>query len=72
MSNITIEWLSDECDCDSCGSSYADGANVFIEDVLVLELTPKAHCFNDVTYSTETVYEKILQHLGHTIEYEAS
>jgi hypothetical protein len=67
MSNITIEWLSDE---------YADGANVFIDDVLVLELIPKANCFNDDTYTdtytTETVYEKILEHLGHTIEYEAA
>ena len=61
---IKIEWLSDVYDCDTCGTSWASGANVFINGNLELELTPVAHCYGGEDYSTEDIYIKILNKLG--------
>jgi hypothetical protein len=68
MSNITIEWLSDDNDCDTCGTSYAYGAHVRIDGVLVLELNPVAHCYSGTNYEREEVFKAILEYLGHTVE----
>jgi hypothetical protein len=68
--NIKIEWLTDYYDnCETCGSSYAEGARVFVDGVMALDLAPSAHCFGGEHYPQEDVYERILQHLGHTVEH---
>jgi hypothetical protein len=70
MSNIKIEWLTDSYDnCELCGVSYADGARVFVDDALVLDLSPSAHCFGGAHYDQRDVYDRILSHLGHTVEH---
>lgn len=68
MATIKIEWLHDSYDCELCGSSYAEGAKVFIDGTLVLDLEPAAHCYGGANYSESEVYERVLKHLGHTIE----
>lgn len=68
MSNIKIEWLSDEYICEDCGSSGANGANVYIDGVLVLGLIPIAHCFGGTDYSDSDTYKAILEKLGYTVE----
>ena len=70
MYNIKIEWLIDEHDCDTCGTTYARGAHVSINGVIPNELTlsPVAHCYDGSNYETEDVYEKILKYLGHNVE----
>jgi hypothetical protein len=70
MSKIRIKWLSDEHDCELCGWSYSTGAHVYIDDALVMEFNPVAHCYDDVTYEPETILKNILEHLGHIIETE--
>jgi len=65
---LKIEWLVDDWDCETCGSDYAEGANVWIDGVLTLELTPIAHCYDGVNYPRTDVYKRILEHLGHTVE----
>ena len=67
MTDINITWLTDEHDCETCGSTYADGAIVCIDDKIVLNLAPVAHCFDGVHYNREDVLRKILKYLGHTL-----
>lgn len=69
MATIKIEWLTDHYDnCETCGSSYAEGARVFVDDAMVLDLAPVAHCHSGVNYDQQDVYERLLRHLGHTVE----
>lgn len=65
---IKIEWLTDSHDCETCGTSWADGANVWIDGVLTLQLTPFASCFNETHYGVDDVYRRIIERLGHTLE----
>lgn len=67
MNNIHIKWLTDEHDCETCGSSYAEGAIVSIDGMIGLDFEPVAHCYAGETYTREQVYRKILEYLGHTI-----
>lgn len=68
---IKIEWLSDSYECDTCGVSFADGARVTIDGDKdrSFELIPVAHCFGGDHWTSEEVYQKIIQHLGWDIEY---
>jgi hypothetical protein len=65
--DIGIKRLSDTHDCETCGSSWADGALVYIDDALALELEPHAHCYDGTNYNDEDIFRKILEHLGHTV-----
>ncbi|CAB4138734.1 hypothetical protein UFOVP344_6 [uncultured Caudovirales phage] len=67
---IRIEWLTDENECDTCGWNYAEGAKVFFDDELVLDLIPSAACYGGEHWSTEEVYNLILNKLNHEIHEE--
>jgi hypothetical protein len=68
VSTIRIEWLSDSSShCETCGTSYADGARVYVDDVLALDLAPVAHCFGGANYDQQEVFERLLKHLGHEV-----
>jgi len=64
---IKIKWLLDQHDCETCGSSYATGAQVQVGDTSLL-FEPSASCFVDDSWTEVQVYEKILEHLGYTLE----
>lgn len=68
LSKITIEWLSDSHECETCGHSYADGARISIDGAVALELVPLAACFDGDHFSEEEVYKRIIAHLGHELE----
>lgn len=61
---ITIDWLEDSFDCETCGTSYATGARITMYDGRELLLEPRAHCFDGISYSTEDVYKEVLHLLG--------
>lgn len=65
---ITIQWLHDSHDCDSCGPSYASGAHVRIGDASLV-FNPVAHCFDSEDWTMAEIYEEILAHLGHEVEF---
>lgn len=70
MAKIKIEWISDSYSgCEDCGTSYADGAKVYVDDILAVDLEPVAHCHGGAHYSEQEVYDAIIQHLGHTVEH---
>lgn len=68
MVAIRIEPLSDTYDCETCGTSWASGANVYFDGDLILELEPHANCYDGTDYSDEAVYRAIIEKLGHTVE----
>lgn len=69
MATIRIEWLNDSYDhCELCGPSYAEGAKVFIDGTLALDMEPVAHCHSGANYTEAEVFQKILEHLGHSVE----
>lgn len=68
MSNIKITWLDDHHDCETCGSSYAEGARVEIDGVEFGDFEPFAHCFDSKSFERDEIFAAIFAHLGHTIE----
>ncbi len=67
MSIININWLSHQSDCEDCGISVADGAEVFLNGKCILSLLPQAACFDSTDYSRADVYKAILEELGYTL-----
>ena len=67
---INIEWLSDEYECETCGTTYAEGAHVVLPDGTELHLTPTAHCYACTSYGPEAVYAAIFKALGYTLNHD--
>lgn len=69
VTDIRIEWLSDSTDCDEAGCSggYSEGAKVYFDGKLALDLSPEASCFDGVHYDTDEVFSRILAALGHNL-----
>lgn len=65
--DIRIEWLTDDHDCETCGSSYAQGARVTLNGEAILELIPSAHCYDGDNWSESQVYEMVFRHLGYRL-----
>lgn len=61
---LEIEWLYDYYECDQCGPSYADGAIVRLDNAVIMELIPKAHCYSSETWDYEDVYVGLLETFG--------
>ena len=66
MSQIKIDWLYSQQDCETCGFSGASGAIVTVDDVEVLNLRPIASCTSPRSWEVEDVFALLLQHLGHS------
>jgi hypothetical protein len=64
---IEIEWISDSHDCETCGGSYAEGAVVKFDGDVVVDMTPFAHCFDSVNFTSDQVHSAILELLGHEV-----
>ena len=68
MKRIKIVELFDESDCETCGSSYAQGYNVYADEELILSYIPSAHCYDSESYDIAYVYKDILEYLGYELE----
>lgn len=64
---ISIEELSDEHDCDTCGPSWATGYRVTLDGNEILNLEPHAYCYGGVTYYPEEMYKMVLEELGYKV-----
>lgn len=67
MASIHIEWISDYHDCETCGSSYAEGATVTIDGTDFGDFTPCAHCYDSKTFSREQILFAIIEGLGNEV-----
>jgi len=72
VADIKIQWLTDSHDCETCGSTYAEGARVTIDGKVEVEMLPVAHCFGGDDYSPSDVFAAVLAHYGHTVSEEQS
>jgi hypothetical protein len=61
---LEIEWVYDDYECETCGPSYAEGAIVRLNNEVILELEPRAHCYSSISYDVEQVYDAILAKFG--------
>lgn len=52
-------------DCDTCGSSWAEGARV--TGAVQLEFEAVAHCYGGINTDREDVYKAILAKLGYEV-----
>ena len=65
---IWYEHLSDSFDCEDCGPSWAEGANVYdAHGKIILNCPPYAHCFDGDNYSMEEIFVELLGKMGHTL-----
>ena len=64
---IEIVTTEDTHECETCGCSMAEGGRVFVDDYLVLEKEPIAHCYNGQTYSYTELLILALEKMGHNI-----
>jgi hypothetical protein len=69
MTDIRIEWLSASTDCDQagCSGNYSEGARVYFDGVLTLDLPPEPSCYGSTFYDQEQVFGLILAKLGHSL-----
>ena len=65
-----IEYLRDETDCETCGSSYASGYKIYFEGECVVDKTPYAHCYSGADYYEDSPHKDILEHMGVLISEE--
>lgn len=61
---LEIEWLYDNYECDQCGPSFAEGAIVRLDNAVILELIPNAHCYSSVSWNAEEVFVELLEKFG--------
>lgn len=69
-SEIKIEWLDDDSDCDDCGAMYAHGAKVYRGEDLILDMSPAAACYDGDDYTDRQVYDAILEKLGFIVSHD--
>lgn len=65
--SLDIEWMTDEHDCETCGSSWAEGAVVRLGDGVIVELRPHAACYDGASHDSAEVYRAILTSLGFSV-----
>lgn len=64
---IRIETMTDEHECEDCGTSYAEGGRVYIDDELVLERIPSAYCYDAPSFSETDLLLMALKSAGHEV-----
>lgn len=65
--NIRVVETSDSFDCETCGSSWATGYNIYFDDVLSIAMKPIAHCYGGDHFTIEDALQEIIKELGHTL-----
>lgn len=69
MDKIKIISLFDESDCETCGPSWAEGYQVYLNDKEIILLEPVAHCYSGSTHSETDLIKEILNHLNYEVEF---
>jgi hypothetical protein len=52
--------MFDVKECETCGNDYAEGYQIFKDGKLVVDKTPRAHCYNGKSYPQEYAFVDIL------------
>lgn len=63
MKRIEIETSSDVYECETCGSSWAEGGVVFVDGKEILRREPLAYCYGASSYSESDLLVMALKKL---------
>lgn len=58
---IVHTYDQNDCDHDGCSGGYAEGANVYLNDKLIYQFVPKAHCFGGDHMTSDILIKGILE-----------
>lgn len=64
MKRIEIETMTDEHECETCGSSWSEGGVVYVDGEEVLCREPRAYCYGTPSYSESDLLVMALKKLG--------
>lgn len=64
---IEIKTWTDSHDCETCGSSWAEGGIVYVDGKEVLRREPSAYCFGVPSFSESDLLVMALKKLGHQV-----
>jgi hypothetical protein len=64
LSKYKIVRLSDSCECETCGTSWAEGYVIYQGDEIVIDKTPLASCYGGKDYYDQEPYKDIIELLG--------
>ena len=64
MKLIEITTMCDTCECETCGSSWADGGVVCVDSKEVLRREPFAYCYDAPSFSESDLLVMALKKLG--------
>jgi len=59
-----VKTIYDDYDCEDCGSSYAEGFEIYRDGELIHTMNPIAHCFDGEFYTPEDWAAWIIRDLG--------
>ena len=58
--DVSIEWLDDTYDCETCGAAFADGAIIRIDGRAPIDLIPMATCYDGDSWEFDEVMGVLL------------
>lgn len=58
-----VEW-GDTHECETCGTDYASGGDVYYDNERVLHAPPRAHCYSGASYSSLELLVMALKQIG--------
>ena len=64
MKLIEITTMCDTHECETCGSSWADGGIVYVDSKEVLRREPSAYCYDTPSFSESDLLVMALKKLG--------
>lgn len=70
MKHLKIIWTSDTSDnCETCGVSYAEGFQAYLDGRLIDEFVPAAACYDGVSITQDDAMMRILAKLDIELEF---
>lgn len=72
MKLIEIKTLTDDHDCDTCGTTYASGGVVYIDGRKIIDKEPVAHCYGSANYDEADLLVMALAAVGVEVRVDGS
>ena len=67
---VYINWITDERDCETCGTNYGEGVYVAIDGKTILDQAAIASCYDSTYVDPNEVYALIVKELGGNLKEE--
>lgn len=67
---IRFESIYDSHDCETCGSSFAEGGKIYFDNKLKFKFKPSAHCYDSEHMDERELVKKAFELLGHEVQFD--